>query len=199
MATPATPAVASEPEVPAVVAVSAPVQAALRRKKLPVYVAATLAVLPFWAMLYAGSLTTPPVTITDPEVKAGQTLYNSQCAGCHGQEGTGGQGRKLSEGEVLLTFPVGQRDEMITWVKEGTEGVGIGNGFGDPARPGGQHIAGAFNGSNMPGFAETLTDEEILAIVRYEREILGGMTAEEVAADNAEGSATGSASDTTAP
>src|SRR5690606_28119893 len=44
--------------------------------------------------------------------------------------------------------------------------------YGDPARAGGPHVAGSFG--TMPAFGETLTPEELLAVVRYEREVLSG-------------------------
>ncbi len=175
---------ATEPEAAPPVVLPRPVQAALRRKRLPTYVVGALAVLPFWALLYAGAMTVPPRTITDPQLIEGKALYESQCAGCHGQDGGGGQGRAISGGEVLKTFPVGERDAHIEWVAIGTEGVGQGNGYGDADREGGQRVAGSYNGSNMPAFGETLTEEEILAVVRYEREILEEQTPEQLLADN---------------
>ena len=72
---------------------------------------------------------------------------------------------------------------MIEWIKIGTEGIGAGNGYGDPNRPGGQQIAGGI-GANMPAFGEgnstELSDHQIYAVARYIREQLGG---EEVSAD----------------
>ncbi len=85
---------------------------------------------------------------------------------------------------MLLTFPDPQ--DHIDWVREGSALVGDGNPYGDPERPGGQHIAGETAGRLMPPFGESLSEEEIVAVVRYEREILSGEL-EPVLAEGGEG------------
>lgn len=150
------------------------VAAALARPKIPKWAIPVLAALPLWALIYAGSLYIPSAASADPVLSEGQDIYNLQCSGCHGGAGGGGQGRPLSDGDVLLTFPDPQ--DQLDWVREGSALVGEGNPYGDPNRPGGQHIAGETAGGVMPPFGETLTPEEIVAVVRYEREILSGET-----------------------
>src|SRR6185503_19038001 len=50
---------------------------------------------------------------------------------------------------------------------------GMGNvPYGNPKREGGQH-APPYNGSQMPAF-KTLSDKELLEVVRHERETIGG-------------------------
>ena len=102
----------------------------------------------------------------------GESIYAAQCSGCHSGDGSGGQGRPLKNGEVLLTFP--DPADHIAWVTGGSESVGAGNPYGDPKRPGGQHIAEETAGGAMPAFGGTLSADEIVAVVRYEREVLSG-------------------------
>jgi mono/diheme cytochrome c family protein len=146
------------------------VEAALTRKRIPVWAMPVLAFLPLWAIFYAGSLS--PADVGGPgELELGSELYASRCASCHGGGGGGGVGRVLSGGEVVLTFP--DIGSMLEFVRIGSEGVGIGNPYGDPDRPGGAHISGGVGGNRMPAFAD-LTDEELMAVVRHERETLSG-------------------------
>jgi len=142
------------------------VQAALDRKKVPWWMASAGVLTLLWAFVYAGVLFTSEEAITDPVLAEGQELYAAQCAGCHGGAGQGGTGRPLA-GEVLLTFP--NRADHIAWVVNGSPAAGT--PYGDPNRPGGQHIS-QDNWGAMPAFGETLSEEEILAVVRYEREVL---------------------------
>jgi mono/diheme cytochrome c family protein len=178
--TPAAPPAPPEPPKPPPPYVAA----ALARPKVPKWAIPVLAALPLWALVYAGTLYIPSAASADPVLSEGEEIYAAQCAGCHGGAGGGGQGRPLSDGEVLLTFP--DPADHITWVAEGSAAVGEGNPYGDPERPGGQHIAGETAGGVMPGFGEALSEEEILAVVRYEREILGGET-ESALAEGGEG------------
>jgi mono/diheme cytochrome c family protein len=142
------------------------VQAAVTRPKIPVWAVPVLILLPLWAFVYAGALTTPDEEL-DPVLAEGQQIYDAQCSACHGAGGGGGSGRPLLE--VNLTFPDPQ--EHIEWTVEGSPAAGT--PYGDPDRPGGQHISQQGWGA-MPGFGGVLTDEEIIAVVRYEREVIGG-------------------------
>lgn len=73
----------------------------------------------------------------------GEEVYQSNCATCHGSDGGGGTGPKLSEGRVVERYPEVADQERV--VREGVEGTA------------------------MPAWGETLTDEEISAVVEYER------------------------------
>ena len=175
-AAPATPA----PAAPEVVAPPPPyVEAALQRKKMPVWALPVVALLPLWAFLYVGSLSEPEVE-AEGQLALGATIYTAQCAGCHGGGGGGGVGRQLSDGEVLATFPT--IDGQLEFVAVGTTGF-QGKPYGNPDRAGGQHIGGSFG--NMPAFIGTLTPEELLAVIRHERETLGGemVPAEQIGPD----------------
>jgi mono/diheme cytochrome c family protein len=119
-----------------------------------------------WVFLYAGVLFSPGVTITDPVLEDGQRIYAAQCAGCHGATGGGGTGRPLA-GEVFLTFP--NFEDHLAWITNGSPAAGT--PYGDPNRPGGQHRSQDGYGA-MPAFGDVLTEEEIQAVARYEREVL---------------------------
>jgi mono/diheme cytochrome c family protein len=144
------------------------VAAALARKKMPFWVAPVLLFLPIWMILYVGTLERPPAATTGLLAK-GATTYD-KCASCHGAGGGGGLGRQLNSGEVLLTFP--NAADHVWWVINGSEGVGIGNPYGNPDRPGGQRIAAGA----MASWASTLSAKDLLAVVYYERIRLGGST-----------------------
>ena len=157
-----------EPIVPAAPEPAPPyVEAALRRKKVPVWVLPVVAFLPLWAFIYVGSLSEPEVEV-EGQLALGATVYQ-QCAGCHGAGGGGGSGRQLSNGEVLATFP--DIASQIEFVAVGTAGY-QGKPYGNPDRPGGAHVGGSYG--NMPAFLGTLTPEELLAVIRHERETLSG-------------------------
>ena len=67
----------------------------------------------------------------------------------------------------MKTFP--NEADHITWVHTGGAPF-IGKGYGDPDRDGGQHTVSPNN--VMPAFAGTLSDAQIAAVVKYEREKL---------------------------
>ena len=144
------------------------VQAAIRRPKVPKFAIPVLAALPVWALVYAGTFATPAQSL-DPELELGQETYQTNCSGCHGGGGEGGTGRPLAN-QVLLTFP--NKADHLAWVHNGSPAAGTPYGAAD--RPGGQHVSQTGGFGAMPAFAGTLTDEEIAAVVRYEREVLGG-------------------------
>ena len=206
---PAPPAAAGEPaepagDVPAVAAatttpapppvpVEAPpppvppyVVAAVTRPKVPRWAVPVLAVLPIWALIYAGTMTAGEAGITDPVLAEGEELYSANCAACHGANGEGGTGRPLHDGDVLLTFP--DPAEHIAWVVNGSPASGT--PYGDPNRPGGQHVSQSDGFGAMPAFGSTLTEEQIVAVVRYEREIIGGETESALAAGGEAGADT---------
>lgn len=146
------------------------VVAAQTRKRVPVWAMPVLAGLPLWAFIFATTLTPPGLGESDPLV-IGREVYTSKCASCHGASGGGGVGPGLSGGEVLLTFP--DPLDHVAWVEGGEEAANEDRTYGDPSRPGGARNLDEFAGV-MPGFATSLTPEEIAAVVRYEREVLSG-------------------------
>jgi mono/diheme cytochrome c family protein len=87
----------------------------------------------------------PEVTVDDPELVQGREVYVRSCASCHGSSGGGGLGPKLSEGAVTDSFPtIADQIELIA------------NGRG-----------------TMPSYTGRLSPEEMQAVARYTREVLG--------------------------
>ncbi|HSJ36440.1 MAG TPA: cytochrome c, partial [Acidimicrobiia bacterium] len=105
-------------------------------------------------------------------IASGQEIY-ATCAGCHGPQGQG-QGSFPALGGVINTF--GSCADHIEWVELGSAGFTAAgrNTYGDSGKP----IAGG-----MPGFASSLSAEQIAAVSAYERVRIGGGNAEEVLVD----------------
>lgn len=99
----------------------------------------------------------------------GEETYVARCASCHGATGGGGVGPGFTGGAVLATFPAGScsgEDGHIAWVTTGT------NGWPEPTYGAtGKPVGGV---GVMPGFGDALTEEEIAAVVLYERVAFGG-------------------------
>jgi mono/diheme cytochrome c family protein len=160
------PATAAEAAVPAVAEPVAPVpppQAV--RSGIPAWVVPVLALLPIWAFAYLGALNPPSsaAPILTP-IQQGAAVFAKNCSPCHGAQGGGGVGPKLAGGEAKLTFP--NEADQIAWVDTGSA-PHKGQPYGDPNRPGGQHIA---KSGGMPAFKGTLTDTEIKNVVTFERD-----------------------------
>ena len=192
-AAPPAPVAAAAPVEPEPVAPPPPpppyVQAALRRSRIPVWAMPVVALLPVWAFVYAATLETGGGEASGP-LAIGAEVYSSNCASCHGASGGGGTGPQLAGGEVVKTFP--DAAEMTEFVKQGSAVI-QGEGYGDPNREGGQHIAAT---GGMPAWEGILSEEEIQAVVLHERVVFGG---EEAPPEGAEGEpqpATGEAGDT---
>ena len=80
----------------------------------------------------------------DPELVAGRQVYIDRCANCHGNDGGGGRGTRLSDGLMVTRYP--DVHDQIEVVADGVR--------------------------SMPAFSDTLDDVEISAVVRYTREVL---------------------------
>ena len=138
------------------------VEAAQRRKRIPVWAIPVLAGLPVWAALYVGTLEPQTSAASDP-VTAGAAIYAERCASCHGANGGGGVGPALDGGSVVEAFA--DPADQVEWVAGGSEAFLEAGVYGDDGRP--------VNGG-MPGFGGTLTTEELVAVVAYERVSLSG-------------------------
>ena len=80
------------------------VQAAKKRKRMPMWAMAIPGLTLLWAYSFAGTMQQPEVE--DPLFIESAALYSSQgCAGCHGAGGGGGVGYQFSNGEIYTTFP----------------------------------------------------------------------------------------------
>ena len=80
----------------------------------------------------------------DRVLVAGRQVYIDRCANCHGNDGGGGRGTKLSEGLMITRYP--DIEAQVEIVADGVR--------------------------SMPAFVEVLDREEIVAVIRYTREVL---------------------------
>jgi len=137
-----------------------------RRSGIPAWVVPVLALLPIWAFAYLGALNPPSTAapILTP-IQAGAQVFAQNCSPCHGAQGEGGVGPKLAGGEAKLTFP--NQADQINWVDTGSISKAKGTPYGDPNRPGGQHVVHV---AGMPAFKGTLTDTQIQDVVMFERD-----------------------------
>jgi len=137
-----------------------------RRSGVPAWVIPVLALLPIWAFAYVGALNPPSsaAPVLTP-IQNGAQVFAKNCSPCHGTQGEGGVGPKLAGGEAKLTFP--NEADHIAWVDTGSISKAKGTPYGDPNRPGGQHIVHV---AGMPAFKGTLTDTEIQDVVMFERD-----------------------------
>lgn len=168
VAKPPTPAVPAEPKAEPPKPDPIYVQAAKRRRRIPIWAMPVLAGLPLWSYVYVRTLEPAPVE-NDPIVLGGE-IYSNSCANCHGATGAG-QGAVPALTAVTETWP-DFRDHLY-WVKHGEEGWPS-ETYGAPNKPKGS--------ATMPPFP-TLTDQEIAQVVLYERQELGGI---DVATDEPE-------------
>jgi mono/diheme cytochrome c family protein len=109
-------------------------------------------------------------------VALGQEIYSgaAACAGCHGGGGGGGVGPAFIGGALYTTFP--SCADHVKWIQLGSAGwqseVGPTYGAEDKVSIGG-----------MPGFQGKLSEEELNAVVVFERVVFGGGQLEEVLND----------------
>ncbi len=99
-------------------------------------------------------------------IAVGQQVYSGSaaCAGCHGANGGGGVGPAFIGGALYTTFPTCA--DHAKWIQLGSAGwqaeVGAAYGAEDTISIGG-----------MPGFQGKLTEEELMAVVVFERVVFG--------------------------
>ena len=109
-------------------------------------------------------------------IALGQQVYSgaAACAGCHGVNGGGGVGPAFTGGELYTTFPT--CSDHALWIELGSAGwqaeVGPAYGADNKVSIGG-----------MPGFTGKLTEDEIYAVVVFERVVFGGGNTDEVLED----------------
>ena len=85
---------------------------------------------------------TPADAAAAAELDDGRRVYVQYCAACHGSDGQGGVGPKLAEGEVVERYPDRAAHRQVV-----VDGRG-----------------------QMPAWGGVLSDDDIDAVVRYERE-----------------------------
>lgn len=107
-------------------------------------------------------------------IAMGEDVYQNvaNCDGCHGAQGQGGAGPPFAG--VVTTF--GSCVDHIEWVTLGSDGFrGEGRStYGDTDKP----IAGG-----MPPFGPSLTEEQLAAVVAFERARFGGADPAETLTD----------------
>ena len=154
---------------PAVAAAAAPaaieptppwVEAANKRKKIPFWAVPVLAMLPFWAVLYA--LTLDPPTPKDSPVTLGDEVYaNKGCAGCHGAGGGGNGNIPALIGDTSVTKVWPTPAKQVAWIALGSDGW---KAAGQTTMENGLPVKGG-----MPGWSTSLDPEEIMAVSLHER------------------------------
>src|SRR5210317_452801 len=109
-------------------------------------------------------------------VAVGQQVYSgaAACAGCHGANGGGGVGPAFIGGALYKTFPTCA--DHAKWIQLGSAGwqAEVGAAYG-------AEVTISIGG--MPGFQGKLTEEELMAVVVFERVVFGGGDTEEVLND----------------
>ena len=109
-------------------------------------------------------------------IALGQQVYSgaAACAGCHGVNGGGGVGPAFTGGELYTTFPT--CSDHALWIELGSAGwqAEVGPAYGAENKV---SIGG------MPGFTGKLTEDEIYAVVVFERVVFGGGNTDEVLED----------------
>ncbi len=109
-------------------------------------------------------------------IALGQEIYSgaAACAGCHGGGGGGGVGPAFLGGALYTTFP--SCSDHAKWIQLGSAGwqaeIGPTYGAEETVSIGG-----------MPGFQGKLTEDELYAVVVFERVVFGGGNTDEVLQD----------------
>lgn len=132
------------------------VQAAKTRQRLPYWVVPVFAALPIWGFFFVNTLS-PAEGEIDPMAEGASIYTSAGCAGCHQANGSG-SGSFPALTDVQETFP-DYRDHMM-WVRVGAQDWPAGE-YGET------NVA---NTHTMPGFHDSLTDEQIAQVVLYERQ-----------------------------
>jgi mono/diheme cytochrome c family protein len=140
------------------------VQAALRRKRVPIWALPVVALLPLWGYAYAGTLE-PPTSDALTALQLGEEVYG-KCSTCHGADG-GGNGSIPALTSVGDTFS--DPTDHAKWVFLGSTGWSneVGDTYGDGNTP--------IGSGGMPAWGADLTPEELLSVIAYERGELSGL------------------------
>ncbi|MDX2342263.1 MAG: c-type cytochrome [Acidimicrobiia bacterium] len=151
----------------------------------PRWLAASFIIIPMIALLYAGLAPNGPDCGTSgqlainpingeaqscggdasPFFSLGGSIYDLNCAACHGDDGGGGVGPSFLGGAVLQTFSA--CEDHVSWVTLGSANWPDVT-YGDTNKP----VGGT--GVNMAGYEGTLSEQEIAAVALYERVAFGG-------------------------
>jgi mono/diheme cytochrome c family protein len=110
-----------------------------------VQIVTAVLVAAFVILLFVNEPAQPAPVPAVGSANEGATLYSTRCASCHGEDGGGSFGPALGGGVAVGRFP--DAAEQISVVSEGR--------------------------GSMPSFADSLTPEQIAAVVEYTRIDLG--------------------------
>lgn len=158
--------VAAAPATPALPDPVAPwVEAAQTRRKIPFWAASVLMLLPLWAVVYALTLDPPTPTEPGPKELGAEVYAGKGCSGCHG---AGGAGAGAVPGLQTVAEDFARPADMVTWIALGTTGY---QAAGIEEYAPGKAVGGR---GNMPGWMDSLTAEELMAVVLHERYEYGG-------------------------
>ena len=94
-----------------------------------------------------GSAPEVPVGVdgmADPALVAGRDIWSSRCANCHGSDGGGGRGPRVSDGRLIAAYP--DLADAVALIANGK--------------------------AAMPAFGSSLAPTEIDAVVSYMVEVL---------------------------
>lgn len=109
----------------------------------------------------AAEQTTPMPALSPDEIALGETVYAANCAACHGANLEGEEEWKVQNDDKSFRAPP-HDDSGHTWHHGDLlllEAIVLGGARYDDVNVGGT--------SNMPAFGESLTDEEITAVLSY--------------------------------
>lgn len=124
--------------------------------------------MPTWGNEFGGPLTEQQLTDIvnylehiqeTPEIRDdadGAQIFATFCSPCHGDRGTGGSGPAMTGGSETIQFP--DIEDHIEFIRTGSQA-------GQPYGTTGQGTGA------MPGWDGTLTEEQIRAVVEYERSL----------------------------
>ena len=110
-----------------------------------VQILAVVVVAAFVILLFVNEPAQPTPVPKVGTANAGAAIYATRCASCHGEDGGGSLGPALGGGVVVGRFP--DPNDQIAVVTKGR--------------------------GSMPSFADSLTPEQIAAVVDYTRNDLG--------------------------
>ena len=130
-----------------------------------------LVAVPVWSFFMFNAFSESGASAQTPEARGASLYVSLNCVTCHMANGGGteanGVGRPLYKGEVEKTFP--DPLAQLAFVRHGSCEKGV--SYGNPKREGGQHVGKG----GMPNYsAQQVSDEDLLAVLNYERHVLNG-------------------------
>ena len=147
------------------------IQAAKRRRRIPIWAMPVVGLLPLWGFVYVNTLRPRVVQASGPLAVGAQVFVS--CASCHNPDGSGGVGYPLWNEEAIKSFP--NIEDQIRFVYNGNNAY-VGKTYTPADRAGGAHVGGVRGaGGAMPAWGLTapnsngLTDAELLGAICEER------------------------------